>query len=229
MWLYEIELLHPASPTFESPRSLQKYIDQSLYVIYDMIMRAKLATRDRFIDTAAGLFMRQGYHATGLAQIIAESGAPKGSLYFHFPGGKEALAEAAVARAGEVFARSIDAVLAAAPRPVDALSSLCDLLARWMETSGFHEGCPITNACLELAPGNLAVTDTSHAIFSGWRAAWDRHLATAGWPAYQCPAIAATIVTALEGAFILARAARSTEPFDSVKSGLTLLLERVPA
>jgi TetR/AcrR family transcriptional regulator, lmrAB and yxaGH operons repressor len=189
-------------------------------------MTIKQTSRDRFINTAATLFMRQGYHATGLSQIIAGSGAPKGSLYFHFPDGKEALAAAAVVRAGEVFARSIDTVLAAAPRPVEALTALCDLLAHWMEKSEFQEGCPITNACLELAPGNAAVADASHAIFSGWREAWERHLRNADWPTEHASVVAATIVTALEGAFILARAARSTEPFDCVKSGLTLLLDR---
>jgi TetR/AcrR family transcriptional regulator, lmrAB and yxaGH operons repressor len=181
-------------------------------------------TRDRFIDTAARLIMRQGYHGTGLAQIVAESGAPKGSLYFHFPGGKEELAAASIVRAGDVFARQLNATLAASPDPADALQSLCTVLAGWMEISEFREGCPITNACLELTPSNTEVTAATHDIFSGWRRAWEGHLTAAGWPENRAIPIAATIVTALEGAFILARAARSTEPFERVLAGLSLLL-----
>jgi TetR/AcrR family transcriptional regulator, lmrAB and yxaGH operons repressor len=188
------------------------------------MMKVKPTTRDRFIDTAARLFMRQGFHATGLNQIIAESGAPKGSLYFHFPNGKEQLAAAAVDRAGALFAMQIEAILAASPDPADALRALCTMLGRWMEKSVFREGCPITNACLELAPENSDVTEKTHMIFRGWRTAWENHLAAAGWTEASARPVAATIVTALEGAFILARAAQSVEPFTAVGEGLSRLL-----
>ncbi len=168
--------------------------------------------------------MRQGYHATGLSQIVAESGAPKGSLYFHFPQGKEQLAAASVEKAGTVFAIQLDRVLADEPDPAVALGTLCSLLSQWMTQSDFSEGCPITNACLELAPGNAAVTAACDAIFSGWRTAWERHLIAAGWAPHAAPAIATTIVSALEGAFILARASRSILPFTHVRAGLTEVL-----
>ncbi len=183
-------------------------------------------TSDRIVDTAARLFMRQGYHGTGLNQLIAESGAPKGSLYFHFPGGKEAVAAAAVQRAGKVFATQIDSILCKHPSPVSALTALCDLLAQWMEKSSFQEGCPITNACLELAPSNEGVTHAAHQIFVDWEEAWTKHLEQAGFNPNLVPYISTTIVTALEGAFILARAAKSNKPFARVKTGLTILLEK---
>ena len=65
------------------------------------------STRDQFIETTCRLLEIQGYHATGLNQIIQESGAPKGSLYYHFPGGKEELAEEAIQRTGRKFAQII--------------------------------------------------------------------------------------------------------------------------
>lgn len=189
-------------------------------------MAEKRTSRDRFVTTAARLFMRQGYHATGLAQIVSESGAPKGSLYFHFPGGKEQLAAAAVERAGSVFGHQLDQILAAKPDPASALARLCDLLGQWMAQSGFSEGCPITNACLELAPGNAPVAEACHAIFSGWKTAWEGHLIADGWPMQSAPAMATTIVAALEGAFILARASQSVLPFASVHASLTMMLAK---
>ena len=187
-------------------------------------MPRKQTSRDRFIATAARLFRRQGYHGTGLAQIVAESGAPKGSLYFHFPQGKEQLAAASVERAGSVFAIQLDRVLADEPDPAVVLGKLCDLLAQWMVQSGFSEGCPITNACLELAPGNAPVTAACDTIFNGWRGAWEGHLIAAGWNVKAAPAIATTIVSALEGAFILTRASRAVLPFTHVREVLTTLL-----
>lgn len=191
-------------------------------------MSRKQTSRDRFVATAARLFMRQGYHGTGLAQIVAESGAPKGSLYFHFPQGKEQLAAASVETAGAVFAIQLNRVLADAPDPAVALGKLCDLLAQWMVQSDFSEGCPITNACLELAPGNAAVTAACDTIFNGWRAAWEGHLIAAGRDAKAAPAIATTIVSALEGAFILTRASRSVLPFTHVREVLTMVLTTHP-
>jgi TetR/AcrR family transcriptional regulator, lmrAB and yxaGH operons repressor len=187
-------------------------------------MPKQQTSRDRFVATAARLFMRQGYHGTGLSQIVSESGAPKGSLYFYFPQGKEQLAAASVEKAGSVFASQLKLVLANEPIPAAALGNLCDLLAQWMTQSDFNEGCPITNACLELAPGNAAVTVACDAIFSEWRAEWERHLITAGWAAHAAPAIATTIVSAVEGAFILARASRSILPFTHVSGALTKML-----
>jgi TetR/AcrR family transcriptional regulator, lmrAB and yxaGH operons repressor len=221
--LDEIELQH-ARFSNDSANDLAEFYRPVTIFFVGKAMQQVPGTRDRFIDTAARLFMRQGYHGTGLAQIVAESGAPKGSLYFHFPGGKEGLAAASVVRAGDVFARQLDATLAASPDPADAVQSLCTVLARWMEMSEFREGCPITNACLELTPSNAEVTAATHDIFSGWRRAWETQLSAAGWPEDRAIPVAATIVTALEGAFIVARAARSTEPFERVRAGLSLML-----
>jgi TetR/AcrR family transcriptional regulator, lmrAB and yxaGH operons repressor len=192
-------------------------------------MTERPKARDRFIGTAARLFMRQGYHGTGLNQIVAESGAPKGSLYFHFPGGKEELAAAAVEQAGAVFAVQIDTILAANPNPAQAIAVLCQTLRSWMEKSYFREGCPITNACLELAPENAAVSAVTKAIFDGWRDAWERHLAQAGIAPLVATSFAAVIVTSLEGAFILARAAESGEPFDQICNGLTMCFSALVA
>ena len=58
--------------------------------------------RQRMIKSTARLFRRQGFHGTGLQQVLEASGAPRGSLYFHFPGGKEEIGETALTIAGEL-------------------------------------------------------------------------------------------------------------------------------
>jgi TetR/AcrR family transcriptional regulator, lmrAB and yxaGH operons repressor len=191
------------------------------------MMKKGQSAKHRLTATAAGLFMRQGYHGTGLAQIVAESGAPKGSLYFHFPGGKEALALAAVEAAGARFSVSIAQVLQANPNPRDALLALSAMLGQWMEKSRFSEGCPITTVCLELVPQNEPVTATTNAIFASWQQHWHAHLVQAGLAEDEASMFATTIVAAFEGAFILARAERSTRPFAAVSNTLARLLHRV--
>src|SRR6478672_9352313 len=98
---------------------------------------ARASSRDAFIETTASLLRRQGYSATGLSEIVARSGAPRGSLYFHFPGGKEELATAALARAGEQLRGGIEALLGSRADLGEALAGLLDVLAAGLEASGY--------------------------------------------------------------------------------------------
>src|SRR6266545_1604570 len=100
-------------------------------------------TRQRVLHTAVELFRTQGYHGTGLNQVLAEGGAPKGSLYFHFPGGKEQLAVEAVALGGTELCAMIAATLAAARNPVAGLDAIVDAIATDLAESDFRRGCPI--------------------------------------------------------------------------------------
>src|SRR5277367_4918468 len=101
------------------------------------------ASRQAFLDATGTLLRRQGYASTGLSEIVARSGAPKGSLYFHFPGGKEQLALAAMQRASEQLRDAIAAILASSDDLGEALARLLDALAAGLERSGYRDGCPI--------------------------------------------------------------------------------------
>src|ERR1700716_2114518 len=91
--------------------------------------RAEVSSRDAFIRATGKLLRRQGYDATGVNEIVARSGAPKGSLYFHFPGGKEELALEAMRREGAQLRGSIAAVMRSSEDPGEALGRLIDALA----------------------------------------------------------------------------------------------------
>ena len=106
-------------------------------------------TREKLVEATATLLQRQGFHGTGLLDIVKESGAPRGSLYFHFPDGKEALACAALEGAGSRYRELIEALVAAAPHPGDAVYAVCEFLGQSLEASKFTEGCPLATVGLE--------------------------------------------------------------------------------
>ena len=112
-------------------------------------MSSRQSSREAFIGATASLLRRQGYSATGLNEIVARSGAPKGSLYFHFPAGKQELAAAAMAHAGEQLAVAIEAVLDASEDLPQGIARLTDALALQLESSQYADGCPIATAALE--------------------------------------------------------------------------------
>ena len=100
-------------------------------------------TRERMVEVTARLLARQGYHATGLAQVLTEAGAPRGSLYFHFPEGKEQMAAEAVRRLGEQLGVALQAKLDGKPDVRSGLQSVARMFARQLEASEFTLGCPV--------------------------------------------------------------------------------------
>jgi TetR/AcrR family transcriptional regulator, lmrAB and yxaGH operons repressor len=173
--------------------------------------------REKALLTAERLFRIQGYTATGLTQILEESGAPKGSFYFHFPGGKEQMAREVLHAYG---ARAEAAIRTLARRhdgePGAFVLALCRALAHELEASGWAMGCAAQNLANELAPANRQIAAQLTGIFATWAGV----VANAIRPA--CPSRAAAtrtataLVAALEGARTLARVARSSAPFDAI-------------
>src|SRR5262245_65389940 len=111
--------------------------------------RRSLGHKESLVRTAMRLFRRQGYASSGLQQIVAESGAPKGSLYHYFPNGKEALGESAVVLAGGLMRETLEELAAKHREPAAFLRAYCKVMAGWMEESGFASGCPIATTLLE--------------------------------------------------------------------------------
>lgn len=170
------------------------------------------AHKERLVHTAMRLFRRQGYASTGLKQILAESGAPRGSLYHYFPGGKEAIGEAAVERAGRLV-REMLAELAERHREPEAfVRAYCEVMAGWMEESGFRSGCPIATTLLETAPESPSITAAGERAIEGWIHVVSGALERSGTPQTEARRKAQAIVAAVEGALLLARVRRSPRP-----------------
>ena len=162
------------------------------------------------------LFRRQGYAGTGLQQILNESGAPKGSLYHYFPGGKEALAEAATRNAGGLVAEMLEDCLSRTRSAESYTTKVCNTYARWMNESGFMSGCPIATTVLECAPTSEAITRTGNIVFDEWVDITARAFIRDGISPAKAKQRAEAFVAALEGALILSRVRESTSPLSSV-------------
>ncbi|GGE20883.1 TetR family transcriptional regulator [Polymorphobacter glacialis] len=174
----------------------------------------KTDARDRAIATATRLFRGQGYTATGLTQILAESGAPKGSFYFHFPRGKAQLAEEAIDQ--YVAARMAVQAAISADTTGDALifvRRLFDTFAAEMVASDFQYGCLMQNLANELPALDAELTARVARGFVDSTEMIAAHFRGCGFDTARAAATAAALVAALEGARTIARLERTPAVF----------------
>lgn len=162
------------------------------------------------IAAAADLFRRQGYAATGLEEVLDVSGAPKGSFYHHFPGGKEQLALDALAYSGDQVRALIDRAAHAAPAAGALVAAIAAKQAADLRDSDYALGCPVATVALELAGASEEVAAASAAAFDSWAEPLADLLRDAGRGDAEAIRLARWALAGLEGALILARAARDT-------------------
>jgi TetR/AcrR family transcriptional repressor of lmrAB and yxaGH operons len=168
--------------------------------------------REGLVTAAMMLFRRQGYAATGLAEILAESGAPKGSLYHYFPDGKEAVGEAALRCASERMGAAMKALAAENPDPRDFARAYARVAAQGLESSAFRNGCALATITLEAAPQSDRITSASRDAFDGWTRMLARSLRHAGVVPERALVLAEFMISSFEGALILARVRQDTAP-----------------
>lgn len=174
------------------------------------------------------LFRERGYSGTAFRDVIAHSGAPRGSIYHHFPGGKAQLAQEAVAWAAAAIAERLDEALA---RERDAAGVLRAFLEPWrevLERSGFRAGCPLVAITVETGAPPALRTAVGEA-FAGWQALLAARLETAGIPTRRATTLATLVLGAIEGAVLLCRAQRDTAPLDAVAAELAQAIDAARA
>jgi AcrR family transcriptional regulator len=169
-------------------------------------------TKDRIVTTSAELFRRQGYNATGIKQIVDEARAPFGSIYHFFPGGKEQLGAETIRWSGAMYGALVPAIFDPAPDVVTAVRTFFAGAAADLAASGYADACPIATVALEVASVSEPLREACADVFDGWLASATERLTGAGIAAPRARELAIGMVAALEGAFVLARAQRSTEP-----------------
>lgn len=177
-------------------------------------------TRQRFLDAAADLFHTQGYHATGLNQLVSAGGAPKGSFYFHFPGGKEQLAAEALAQSGEQLRGLLAAALAYAD-----VDGMVDALAAVLTESGYTRGCPIATIALDAGTESETIRAACADSYDSWRDTIRDHLRAKGIPDDRAEYLATLTLAMIEGGLLLARTQRDLTPLRAVATHLRALLE----
>ena len=181
-------------------------------------------SRDRMIQTAAQLLWSQGFNATGLNQILEQSDTPKGSLYFHFPGGKEQLAVEALRSAGVLVTNEIARRLDRHDNVADGIADFVGAFARFLRRSNFERGCPAATVTLETSAKSEALREACLEIYDRWQAILAARLEAAGKEPERASALATLILSAVEGAMILSRARRSTQPLEAVADELVRLV-----
>ncbi len=175
-----------------------------------------VGTRERLVEAAATSFMRQGYAGSGLKQITVESRAPFGSLYHFFPGGKVELAAEALRWAGAGYAQLVAAVLDASPDVVTAVGDAFAAAAHTLEATGYADACPIATVALEVASTNEPLREVTAEIFESWLDGLTARFAGEGIAPERARELAVLFVAALEGGFLLSRAARRVEPMEAL-------------
>ncbi|MFP4597279.1 MAG: TetR/AcrR family transcriptional regulator [Persicimonas sp.] len=181
--------------------------------------------RDDIIDTTSDLLERQGYFATGVNQIVAESGAPKGSLYYYFPGGKDEITEEAIRRAGAQVTERLERLFGDNDSPGEALAALAGGIARAMKAAQFVAGSPITTVALETAVKNQRLSAACREVYEAWRSVFEVHIARSGVAAERAERLSTLVLAAIEGGIILSRTYESDEPLRRVAAELHELLE----
>lgn len=181
--------------------------------------------RQPIINAAVTLFRRQGYSATGLNDIVDESGAPKGSLYHYFPEGKSSIAVAAVEEAGHRVAETVAQLAKETRSTGELIKGHARLLAGWMRKSGFRDGCPITTVLLELAPADRAVAQAGREAYAARLDILADKLVADGFPPERAKRLAGLCVSAIQGALIQARVERSGAPLEAAADELARMLD----
>jgi AcrR family transcriptional regulator len=172
------------------------------------------ATRERIVQNSAELFRLQGYNATGVKQIVEAARAPFGSLYHFFPGGKEQLGAEAVRVSGALYEQLIPAVFDPAPDPVTGVRNFFAGAAEHLRETDYADACPIATVALEVSSSSESMREACADVFESWIAAGAARHESAGLSTEVARELTIAMVCALEGAFVLARALRRTEPLE---------------
>ncbi|SNS36341.1 TetR/AcrR family transcriptional regulator [Rhodococcoides kyotonense] len=184
---------------------------------------ARKSTRDDMLRSAAQLFRERGVEATSLVDVVELAGAPRGSIYHHFPRGKPQLVEEATRTAGVLMGSMISAGLAE-NGPAVTLRALIDGFRNELTATDFVAGCPVAPAALDgvNAPGAVAAAGEAFGF-------WEDTIAAALWQhgmdRERARGLATTSIAAVEGALIVAKAQRDTRALDRVEVELLRWVE----
>ncbi|MFG6195368.1 TetR/AcrR family transcriptional regulator [Nonomuraea sp. JJY05] len=183
-------------------------------------------TSARLVESMLELIQARGYSGTGLNTVVEHARAPKGSLYFHFPEGKEALGEKAVELAADRFRALVVGSALEPGSPGDVVRRVIDVLGGMLTDSDFQLGCPVSVVTLEMGAQSERLRDACANAFGSWIDPMAEYLAAQGRPASAARTLATAVVSTVEGAMILSRAQRSTEPLRCAAEVIAAILDR---
>ncbi|HBA33718.1 MAG TPA: TetR family transcriptional regulator [Gammaproteobacteria bacterium] len=182
-------------------------------------------TQEKIISATLDLIERQGFHSTGLQQIIKASGAPKGSLYFHFPNGKDEIVADALKQGSDLILAMIEQAFTRASDAQQAVGTLFDGLIQRLTDSEFEKGCPVATTALEAREDHPIVAAACRDAYTCWTQALINGLVRTGLSATQAQQEATLMLSLLEGALMLSKVQYSTAPLAQAREAT---LARLP-
>jgi TetR/AcrR family transcriptional regulator, lmrAB and yxaGH operons repressor len=174
-------------------------------------------TRGRMVAGAARLLAQRGLQETSFSEVLELTGAPRGSIYHHFPQGKHQLVAAAVDLAG---ANAMQAIERSAGQPAAEVTR--HFLSLWREVlvrSNYTVGCSVL--AVTIASDSSELLEHAAAVFRTWRTRLGELLRDGGLAPAEATRFAALLIASTEGAVVLSRAEQSMEPFDLVAEQLS--------
>ena len=180
-------------------------------------------SKGKTLTDAVKLFRQQGYHGTALHDILAAGGAPRGSLYFHFPKGKEEIGAGALSLAGEAVRQAIVQAAEKSDNAESFLVRIVRAMASDLERSDYREGCPIATTALETAAQSEVLGAATRTAFQKWELEIKRGLFRFGLTSGDADLVATMVLSQLEGALLLARTYRSLAPIQRAEEAVRLL------
>ena len=176
-------------------------------------MSEKSNARELIVSTAARLFFSQGYHATGLSQIIKESKTPKGSLYHYFPHGKEELAHECIQKANEQILQKFEENFAAHDNTGDAIQRFIHDMADETEAAGFTGFLPFSFwAAVETSCISHQLRIACQGVFADWQQIITKHLLMDGIGEEKARETALLVISLMEGALIISLTNQDKQP-----------------
>ncbi len=187
----------------------------------------ELSTRQRMVQATCELLEAQGYHATGLNEILQRSDTPRGSLYYYFPDGKEELVIEAIEQQGRFIENRLREDLAEVEDAADAVRSLFDKMAHFATISGCRVLGPIIAVALESSTTNERLRQSCATVYESWRAVFEEKLLSKGFSPEDASSLSLMLLGAMEGAITLTRTLRSGEPLLQTGEQLSRLLKLI--
>ncbi|BBU22703.1 TetR/AcrR family transcriptional regulator [Mycobacterium xenopi] len=181
-------------------------------------------TRQRMVGAAVELLRERGASAVTVDAVLARSGAPRGSVYHHFPGGRNELVLAAVRHAADYVTSRIDATVESGD-PVQALDGFVRFWKKTLRDTDYLAGCPIVAVAIDAYQDPPEAAALAREVFGRWQTKLAGLLVNRGFGTARATRVATLMVAAVEGAVILCRARRDHTPLDDVRNELKPLLE----
>lgn len=179
-------------------------------------------SRKKMVESAATLIGSQGMNATSFSDVLADSGAPRGSIYFHFPGGKRELAADAIRRTSQQVSAHMRASTATSPSQV--MHHFVALFQHVVEATDGAAGCAVAGVTIDVPASDDELLVVAREAFHSWSALLAEQLTNVGVDPERAGGLAVIAVASVEGALILCRAERGIAPLDAVAEQLERLV-----